>query len=195
MFAHIFITSLADCMPWIWILIMMLNLNTNYPSWTVIVTRQRWNFRHSMRRSQCVSSMRRHSFIFIWLGTFMSNFTTLHSTQMTIDGRTILAFFTFYSVAVFSLNLSWNLTTADVSSEMIHVLEIMTVLLHAIFFLCSFFMWVFVCLCRSAVSWLHWDSLFSHVGHTRTTQLERSQPPIIFWCGHLYHSPFCGLAL
>jgi len=56
-------------------------------------------------------------------------------------GRTILAFFTFYSVTTFSLNLSWNLTTADVSSEMLHVLEIMTVLLHAIFFLCSFFIW------------------------------------------------------
>jgi hypothetical protein len=69
----------------------------------------------------------------------MSNFTTLH-TNDDIDGTTILAFFTFYSVTVFSLNLSWNLTTADVSSEMIHVLEIMTVLLHAIFFLCSFFM-------------------------------------------------------
>eukprot|EP00984_Skeletonema_dohrnii_P017190 scaffold7773_cov88-Skeletonema_dohrnii-CCMP3373.AAC.1 len=44
-------------------------------------------------------------------------------------------------VTVFSLNLSWNLTTADVSSEMLHVLEILTVLLHAIFFLCSFFIW------------------------------------------------------
>jgi len=56
-------------------------------------------------------------------------------------GKTILTFFTLYSVTVFSLNLSWNLTTADVSSDMIYVLEIMNVLLHSFFFLCSFFIW------------------------------------------------------
>ena len=85
-------------------------------------------------------------FIFTWLETFLSNHTTLRTNDV-IDGKTILAFCTLYSVTVFSLNLSWNLTTADVSSEMLHVLEIMTVLLHAIFFLCSFFMWVFVSVC------------------------------------------------
>ena len=144
MITHIFITSLAVWMPWIWI--WMMNLNTIHPSWTVIATRQRWKLQHSKQPIQCVSSMRRHSFIFIWPETFMSNHTTLLTNDV-IDGRTILAFFTFYSVTTFSLNLSWNLTTADVSSEMLHVLEIMTVLLHAIFFLCSFFMWVFVSVC------------------------------------------------
>mmetsp|Transcript_4070 Transcript_4070/g.6203 ORF Transcript_4070/g.6203 Transcript_4070/m.6203 type:complete len:374 (-) Transcript_4070:152-1273(-) len=64
---------------------------------------------------------------------------TFKATKM--YGKTILTAFTLYSVTVFSLNLSWNLTTADVSSDMLDILEIMNVLLHAIFFLWSFFIW------------------------------------------------------
>jgi len=67
-------------------------------------------------------------------------------------GRTILMFITLYGVAVFSLCLSWTLdSTFNVSnmpwqvdgsyatSSMITDMEIMTMVLHAIFFLCSFF--------------------------------------------------------
>ena len=65
-------------------------------------------------------------------------------------GRTILMFITLYGVVVFSLCLSWTLDStfsvsnmpwqvdrSYVTSSMITDMEIMTVVLHAIFFLCS----------------------------------------------------------
>ena len=67
-------------------------------------------------------------------------------------GKTILMFITLYGVAVFSLCLSWTLDStfsvsnmpwqvdrSYVTSSMITDMEIMTMVLHAIFFLCSFF--------------------------------------------------------
>ena len=67
-------------------------------------------------------------------------------------GRIILMFITLYGVAVFSLCLSWTLDStfnasiapwqvdsSYVTSSMITDMEIMTVVLHAIFFLCSSF--------------------------------------------------------
>ena len=67
------------------------------------------------------------------------DFATL-SHLITVDGRTILTLITLYSVIVFSLNMSWNFTTAEFSNDVRYVLEIMTLLLHAIFVVCSFFM-------------------------------------------------------
>ena len=53
-------------------------------------------------------------------------------------GRIIIMFITLYGVAVFSLCLSWTLnTTTYVTSTMITDIEIMTVVLHIIFILCS----------------------------------------------------------
>ena len=65
---------------------------------------------------------------------------TFRSTQ-SFYGTTILTFVTLFGVIVFSLNLSWNLTTADIDEDMMTNLEIITILLHAIFFVCSFFIW------------------------------------------------------
>jgi len=65
-------------------------------------------------------------------------------------GKTILMFIAIYGVAVFSLCLSWTLDStfsvsnmpwqvdrSYVTSSMITDMEIMTVVFHAIFFLCS----------------------------------------------------------
>ena len=56
-------------------------------------------------------------------------------------GKTILMFITLYGVAVFSLCLSWALPTSTyATSTMITDVEIMTVVLHVIFIICSLFM-------------------------------------------------------
>jgi len=65
---------------------------------------------------------------------------TFRATQ-SFYGTAILTFVTLFGVIVFSLNLSWNLTTADIDEDMMTNLEIITILLHAIFFVCSFFIW------------------------------------------------------
>ena len=51
----------------------------------------------------------------------------------------IIMLVTLYGVSVFSLCLSWNLTSADISSERLSDLHIMVAVLHAIFFLFSYF--------------------------------------------------------
>lgn len=51
----------------------------------------------------------------------------------------IMMLVTLYGVSVFSLCLSWNLTSADISSERLSDLHIMVAVLHAIFFLFSYF--------------------------------------------------------
>lgn len=59
-------------------------------------------------------------------------------------GSTILALLTLYGVTIFSLNLSWNLTTATINLPWgisIANLEIMTWSIHAIFLVCSIFIW------------------------------------------------------
>ena len=65
---------------------------------------------------------------------------TFRATQ-SFYGTAILTFVTLFGVIVFSLNLSWTLTTAEIDKDMMTNLEIITVLLHAIFFVCSFFIW------------------------------------------------------
>ena len=56
-------------------------------------------------------------------------------------GRTILMFITLYGVVVFSLCLSWALPTSTyATSTMITDMEIMTVVFHVIFILCSLLM-------------------------------------------------------
>ena len=84
-------------------------------------------------------------FTHFWIQTFPSDgilhFRLYHTiASHYIDGRTILILITLYSVIVFSLNMSWNFTTAEFSNDVRYVLEIMTLLLHAIFVVCSFFM-------------------------------------------------------
>ena len=55
-------------------------------------------------------------------------------------GRTILMFITLYGVVIFSLCLSWALpSTTFATSTMITDVEIMTVVLHVIFIVCSIF--------------------------------------------------------
>ena len=51
----------------------------------------------------------------------------------------IIMLVTLYGVSVFSLCLSWNLTSADISSERLSDLHRMVAVLHAIFFLFSYF--------------------------------------------------------
>ena len=68
------------------------------------------------------------------------NKATFRATQ-SFYGTAILTFVTLFGVIVFSLNLSWTLTTAEIDKDMMTDLEIITILLHAIFFVCSFFIW------------------------------------------------------
>jgi len=58
-------------------------------------------------------------------------------------GSTILALLTLYGVIIFSLNLSWNLTSATNLPWGISLadLEIMTWSIHAIFLVCAVFIW------------------------------------------------------
>jgi hypothetical protein len=60
-------------------------------------------------------------------------------------GSTILALLTLYGVIIFSLNLSWNLTSATTDNLPWGIslanLEIMTWSIHAIFLVCSIFIW------------------------------------------------------
>ena len=56
--------------------------------------------------------------------------------------RTCQLFVTIYGVTVFSLCLSWTLTTAAVGSSMVAGLEIATLVLHGVFFIAAFFLWV-----------------------------------------------------
>ena len=51
----------------------------------------------------------------------------------------IIMLVTLYGVSVFSLCLSWNLTSTDISSERLSDLHRMVAVLHAIFFLFSYF--------------------------------------------------------
>lgn len=137
-------------------------------------------------------------YLFIWPEIIVSKYCSSTNGFIHIDGKTILAFLTLYSVAVFSLDLSWNLTTAEISDSMINALEIMTVLLHAIFFLCSFFMWVTLQLFESIdyflinETWL--TGIFLLTTHF-TSQLERGRSPTIFGCSYFDHLAICGLAL
>lgn len=64
---------------------------------------------------------------------------TFNATR-SLYGTTVLTGISLFGVIVFSLNLSWTLTTADIDEDMITNLEIITVLLHAVFFVCPFFM-------------------------------------------------------
>jgi len=70
---------------------------------------------------------------------------TFKATQA-MYGSTILAILTLYGVVIFSLNLSWNLTTATTNKLLpwgisLADLEIMTWSIHAIFLVCSIFIW------------------------------------------------------
>ena len=57
-----------------------------------------------------------------------------------IYGKIIIAIYTLYAVTVFGLTISWTTTSAEISNDVITGLEISTLVLHAIFFICSFFM-------------------------------------------------------
>jgi len=65
---------------------------------------------------------------------------TFRATK-SLYGTTVLTGISLFGVIVFSLNLSWTLTTADIDEDMITNLEIITILLHAVFFVCPFFIW------------------------------------------------------
>lgn len=125
-----------------------------------LLNRRRRQSRKALKRAIFQATKPICKFEMIPLVTFLSG--SKHSCLMLIfhavtDGRTILTFITLYSLTVFSLNLSWNLTAADLSSNMLDVLEIMTVLLHTIFFLYSLFMWVFCC--WQIIFWDCWMTL------------------------------------
>ena len=117
-------------------------------------------------------------------------FDHLHNHSLTIscwhlftidtDERVILTLFTLYAVTVFGLGLSWTLTTAEVSNAMINGLMVMTVILHVLFFLGSFFYWNGVSLqsyVDAAISiilpFADWSyiSTFNNVGSLSTGQI------------------------
>ena len=56
-------------------------------------------------------------------------------------GNTILALLTLYGVIIFSLNLSWKTSANLPWGISLANLEIMTWSIHAIFFVCSIFIW------------------------------------------------------
>lgn len=56
-----------------------------------------------------------------------------------IYGKIGFTIFTLYAVTVFGLTISWTTTSAEISNGTIKGLDVSTAILHAIFFICSFF--------------------------------------------------------
>ena len=184
--SHVFINLPLLCAVWgAW---KWMNLSTSCPS----AARQRWKLQHLTQQSQCVSS--------IWpLCVCLSDSKNALLIVMFqyVDGKTILAFLTLYSVAVFSLELSWNLTTADINTRMVNALENMTVVLHAIFFFCSFFMWVIYFLtCETLWMASRLTDILCPLSYwLHSLQLGRGWSSTLFGRGHLNHFAFRWLAL